>query len=434
MIFHVTLCTFLLLQQMAQGQDNPQYNPLVATSLINVTWTDTLLVAEHENCLSTNVSYTRLFPTNTKYLWRIPHSTIVMDGKRCGTLPANATDKMLDGDSWTDFFAYELVSSRWKAGRAQLTSAFIAITEKAPPVADVLSAFKNALGLKIASKHVFIAREADKPRVCGDIRVPLETFTILARVGNQGMDVSRFLRGGHGASVRLESDKAYHITFSPVTNESHRFCPYAVKEHAKAYPIRACLPADAMVRTTEGDIRIDEVKIGDWVAYVDTHGKKKYTPVLMFTHRDAEWEGEFVEITMEGGEVLSITAGHFIDEIMTAREVERGDRIRIANGSWAVVNSVEKVKKKGLYNVQTAAGTLIVGGVVISAYTEAFRPSAAHAALAPVRAVARVSFEKVVDFVAQFVIDTIESAHEASRQHITCRRAICWKTSAIQSV
>ena len=432
-MMRLTLLWAIFLQQTAVGLEKPEYQPLEASSLVKVTWSESLRVAEHENCLSSNVRYSRLFPTDTKYLWRIPHSTITMDGKRCGSQPANATDEMLEGDSWTDLFAYELVSTRRKASRAQLTSAYLELTSKVHPVADVLAALKRALGDDIARKHVFIAREGDRARVCNDIRVPLETFTILARVGSQSLDASRFLRGITGASFRLEAQTAYHITFVPVKKGQHRFCPYVVKAQARTYPIRQCLPGDAMVRTTEGDIRIDEVKIGDWVAYVDTHGKKKYSPVLMFTHRDPDWEGEFVEITMEGGEVLSITAGHFIDEILTARDVERGDRIRIANGCWAVVNSVERVTKKGLYNIQTAAGTMVVDGVVISAYTESFRPSAAHAALAPVRAMARVSFEKVVDFLAQLVIDSIESAHAASKQRIMCRRAMCWKISAIQS-
>lgn len=433
MIFLAFLCV-IVNQQGARGLKITRPDPLNASSLLNELWSETILVGEHENCISTNLTYSRLLPTSYKYRWRIPHSTITMDGKRCGSQPANATDEMLEGDSSTDLFAYELVSTRIKAIRSQLTSAYLEITRNARPVADILAGFKSALGDDIARKHVFIAREADRPRICGDIRMPLESFTVIARVGSQSIDVSRFLRGVSGASVRLESETGYHITFVPVSDGEYQFCPYAVKAQAKTYPVRSCLPGDAMVRTTEGDIRIDEVKIGDWVAYVDTHGKKNYSPILMFTHRDAEWEGEFVEITMEGGEVLTITAGHFIDEIMTARDVERGDRIRIANGSWAVVNSVEKVTKKGLYNIQTAAGTLVVDGVVISAYTEFFRPSAAHAALAPIRAVARVSFEKVVDFVAQLVIDTIESAHVASKQRIMCRRAMCWKTTAIQSV
>lgn len=67
--------------------------------------------------------------------------------------------------------------------------------------------------------------------------------------------------------------------------------------------------------------------------------------------------------------------------------------VQLASGKWSVVESVRTdVTEKGLYNVHTQDGTVVVDGVRVSCYTEAVHHVKAHGLLAVFRAMFKVGW------------------------------------------
>lgn len=110
----------------------------------------------------------------------------------------------------------------------------------------------------------------------------------------------------------------------------------------------------------------------------------------MFTsHNEVVEHKNYLRIDFEDGRALTLTDGQYVDEDRRAGDISMGDRIRIADGEWSVVTSVERVTARGVVGPQTSAGRIIVNSVAVSTYNDAMRPEAAHAALAPIRAIAK---------------------------------------------
>lgn len=161
-----------------------------------------------------------------------------------------------------------------------------------------------------------------------------------------------------------------------------------------------CLPGSAMVEVLgRGKVRVDEVETGDMVGV----GGGEYSRVFMWTHRDGGFAGRrYVRVEAEGGVVLTVTEGHVV---YVCKGMEKGclreaivvDEVRRGDGVWKVGNKdeIEAVRvlavqrgvfEMGLYNPQTERGDVVVDGVVVSCYTKFVEMRAAHALLAPLRA------------------------------------------------
>jgi len=152
-----------------------------------------------------------------------------------------------------------------------------------------------------------------------------------------------------------------------------------------------CFPGSALVRTlTRGVIEMKELRINDEV-YI---GSGLYSPVFMFTHRIAQGDFEFIQLTTSSGESLRLTAGHHLysnGRLVPARDVRVGDVLiagyedeDIASRKNVVV-AISKIVDTGLYNPQTLHGNIAVNDIITSTYTESISPSVAHAVLAPLR-------------------------------------------------
>lgn len=157
---------------------------------------------------------------------------------------------------------------------------------------------------------------------------------------------------------------------------------------------RTCFPAAATVQLESGEhVRMDELQIGN-VVHV---GYGQYSPVFMFTHRDAKYRNphEYIRIQTASGHVLIATAGHYIyvdadDSLRAARDVREGDAIVLGTGTVSQVVAVQRggqYDSFGLYNPHTLHGDIVVDGVLSSTYTTAVQPSVAHVLLAPLRSV-----------------------------------------------
>eukprot|EP00168_Porphyra_purpurea_P007849 TRINITY_DN1986_c0_g1_i2.p2 TRINITY_DN1986_c0_g1~~TRINITY_DN1986_c0_g1_i2.p2 ORF type:complete len:303 (-),score=88.64 TRINITY_DN1986_c0_g1_i2:193-1101(-) len=177
---------------------------------------------------------------------------------------------------------------------------------------------------------------------------------------------------------------------------------------------RRCFPANATVTLGGGRrVRVDALALGDRLAVAAAAGGgASSSPLMGWSHRDAGAVSRFVVIAYElrGGapntntsaaaaprpsaplHTLRASPGHYLYTAsgtrIPAEEVVVGDALGAADGGSAVVVVVSTALDVGLYNPHPAAGELIVDGLRVSAYTTAFPPAVAHAALAPVRAAA----------------------------------------------
>ena len=136
-----------------------------------------------------------------------------------------------------------------------------------------------------------------------------------------------------------------------------------------------------------------------------------FEPILYFSHADAAAEAQVVALTVgvrcdalgvaglcgraDGaqGTRVRLTAGHFVPVggvLKPAGKVAVGDVLTLGDGRTAAVTDRVAEAALGLFNPHTASGTLLVDGVLVSAYTEAVHPTVAHLLLAPLRAWQRV--------------------------------------------
>lgn len=149
-----------------------------------------------------------------------------------------------------------------------------------------------------------------------------------------------------------------------------------------------CFPSTATVSTRAGEKLMRDVAIGD-----ELHvGEGAFSPVFAFTHRDADAKHTYTRLTTESGAALTLTSSHYLysnGALVSASSVRAGDILTLASGVTSPVASVGRVKGTGLYNPQTVSGDIVVDGILASTYTTAVEPALAHAALAPLRALAR---------------------------------------------
>lgn len=150
-----------------------------------------------------------------------------------------------------------------------------------------------------------------------------------------------------------------------------------------------CFPAHATVELRDGSIvRMEELSVGDQVRV----SSDEFSEVFMFTHKLSDAKHSFVTLRTASGATISATNGHYIyanGQLAAAGTVRQGDVLTLANGQLDIVDSVRSESARGLFNPQTAHGSIVVNGVLASTYTTAVEPSFAHAILSPLRALNR---------------------------------------------
>lgn len=153
----------------------------------------------------------------------------------------------------------------------------------------------------------------------------------------------------------------------------------------------SCFPPSATVRLETGQILpMDNLQIGHRVQT----GPSRYSTVFSWTHRSPQIEAEFVRLHTSLRSPLVLTPSHYvyngIGRLVLARFIKIGDSLIGGDGSNLTVHSIDYVRMKGLYNPQTMDGDIVVNDALVSTYTQAIKPTAAHAFLAPVRAFSRL--------------------------------------------
>ena len=148
---------------------------------------------------------------------------------------------------------------------------------------------------------------------------------------------------------------------------------------------RVCFPHDATVTTMNGQVTMQDLKIGMQVLV----GKDTYSPVIAWTHQDNNIHYPFVKVTTKNENIIRLTKGHYIyadNQLMTARNLKIGMTLKTATAQDDMIIKIEKEYGRGLYNPQTAHGDIVVDGIIATTYTNTITPNTAHALLAPIRA------------------------------------------------
>lgn len=312
---------------------------------------------------------------------------------------------------------------------------------------DELGRFRSSDVLelnKTADIKVFVAGFDTQPRVCGDYRSGDFTYYMYTKeIGAYEEVFTRF--NMEVPDVNVQSGEKWMLSYEPasqavcvfidITSQSLKAAgnitgtptvspspspPIAalplpldpeagpeVSAEATVPPTsgeRVCFPSVATVELADGSFKtMDKVQLGDRVKVADGI----FSDVFMFTHKLADVNHEFVTLKTESAE-LALTSGHMLyvnRHLVPASSVKAGDMIESDAGAMLRVVSVHMKTMTGLYNPQTTHGDIIVNGIRASTFTTAVAPKAAHALLAPLRALyARLGFVSVaLDKGSEFV-------------------------------
>ncbi|PXF49921.1 Indian hedgehog B protein [Gracilariopsis chorda] len=171
-------------------------------------------------------------------------------------------------------------------------------------------------------------------------------------------------------------------TFSVANDEAQK-----LEEQEALKSEDKCFPGSAMVQLENGHrIPMSDVRIGHRVLVAP----ETFSTVFMFTHRVDNVLSEFIQIRTETGEILSLTASHYIyldSSLVPAKYATTGQQVQLSDGRVSFITAVSTVRDSGLYNPQTLHGDIVVDNIRVSSYTDAVKPHIAHSMLAPLRAV-----------------------------------------------
>ena len=147
-----------------------------------------------------------------------------------------------------------------------------------------------------------------------------------------------------------------------------------------------CFPGDATVTLATGAAKaMRDLTVGDKVMVAKEDGSIRFEDVYFFDHQVDGGAHEFVRLALADGRALELTGGHFLPvgesldaaTMTRARDVAAGAPLLVlAGGAGAkgvepvVVTAVSRVAKAGLFAPVTASGTVVVDGVVASAYSD----------------------------------------------------------------
>ncbi|XP_015439391.1 PREDICTED: sonic hedgehog protein A [Dufourea novaeangliae] len=204
-------------------------------------------------------------------------------------------------------------------------------------------------------------------------------------------------RSKYGMLARLAVEAGFDWVY--YESRSHIHC--SVKsESSSAAKSGGCFPGRSLVRTEDGSaIRLDQVRLGDRIAALDSRGDIVYSEVIAFLDRSLTERRQFVRLTTESGRVLTLTPAHLLPvegrSSMFAGRVQSGDRILVRDPTdenevnhrlrWDKVVDSRLVLEEGIYAPLTREGTLLVDDVVASCYAFLDSQWIAHMGFLPYR-------------------------------------------------
>lgn len=152
----------------------------------------------------------------------------------------------------------------------------------------------------------------------------------------------------------------------------------------------ACFSGESIVMVQgRGHVKMSDLTLGDMVQVAGY----KYEPIYSFGHYKAETWATFLQIHVKEDDnwmidgPLELTSAHLVltdmNGFVPASSIKVGDSIMMASfGSTSssltaaiVVNSINKVTRKGVFAPFTKSGTIVVNGIIASSFV-AFQNSA----------------------------------------------------------
>ncbi|XP_046142942.1 sonic hedgehog protein A [Osmia bicornis bicornis] len=204
-------------------------------------------------------------------------------------------------------------------------------------------------------------------------------------------------RSKYGMLARLAVEAGFDWVY--YESRSHIHC--SVKsESSSAAKSGGCFPGRSLVRTQGGSTkRLDQVRLGDRIAALDSHGDIVYSEVIAFLDRSLAERRQFVQLTTESGRVLTLTPAHLVPvegrASTFAGRVEPGDKILVRDPAdenevehrlrWDKVVDTRLVLEEGVYAPLTTEGTVLVDDVVASCYAFVDNHELAHFGFLPYR-------------------------------------------------
>jgi len=137
-------------------------------------------------------------------------------------------------------------------------------------------------------------------------------------------------------------------------------------------------------------VPISSLRRGDQVLTIDGKGRRKFSEVFFFGHRDHDKVAPFKRLCLEGGDCLRLTAGHYVPvsdtlswkdaKFARAGEVVEGQYVWVLpegtsnNEPWpSRVIALKDCECVGLFNPYTlGASTIVVDGVLASVHSDWF--------------------------------------------------------------
>jgi len=256
---------------------------------------------------------------------------------------------------------------------------------------------------KIANEDVKIGGATEDDRQCGRREVEGRTFIAAA-------NVSETVSVGLGSGLSLEEGRyliTYTLESNPVSALDNPLCIYTGLADGEAprgsgggatgpsTDEGVCFPAAATAELDSGaTVSMANLEIGDRVRVAAGTGPNAFSEVFTFTHRKRTGTYPFVTATTASGHSLSASPGHYVyvnGHLAPMQSVRVGDALDVAaTGTHSRVVAVATAEQTGLFNPQTLAGDIVVGGVRASTYTTAVAPRLAAALLSPLRGLYRL--------------------------------------------
>jgi len=173
--------------------------------------------------------------------------------------------------------------------------------------------------------------------------------------------------------------------------------------------IPLCFPSFVTVYTKNGPKQVSELAVGEEVKVMQHDTTVGWSPMIGWAHNDPKQDATFVEIWTAGRKAITLSPDHLMPvvrnggssrprwhegpEFVRAADLVEGDNILLVAGSGAEehfqltpVTGRCSMQSVGIFAPLTMAGTVVVENTAASCYASVPSHSAAHAALAPIRA------------------------------------------------
>lgn len=144
-----------------------------------------------------------------------------------------------------------------------------------------------------------------------------------------------------------------------------------------------------------------------WETRCSPRATRSVTCTCSSSHKLSAVRSEFVQITTEGGRVVTLTGNHYLyanSKMAVASVVKAGDALITSTGAEDKVVEVSRVwaDARLVQSPHHASGDIsVVDGILTSTYTSDIEPTLAHAALWPVRMLHSMGKDVVGDSFAE---------------------------------